>query len=247
MSSPMLVLENVHKSFDERTVLHGVSLELQANEVVCLLGSSGSGKSTLLRCINLLERIEEGDIVFQGQSLLDERIDVDLVRRHIGIVFQAFNLFPHLNVLDNITLGPVRALGRPRNEVEAEARELLGRIGLGTRSGDYPDQLSGGQQQRVAIARALAMQPDVLLLDEVTSALDPMLVGEVLDLLTDLAQQGTTMLIATHEMQFARDVAHRVALLDAGRLVEVAPAAQFFNAPSAPETVEFLSRVPKTQ
>jgi polar amino acid transport system ATP-binding protein len=247
MSSPIIELHNVHKQFDQRTVLHGVTLELQAHEVVCLLGSSGSGKSTLLRCINLLERIEQGDIVFQGQSLLDERIDVDLVRRHIGIVFQAFNLFPHLNVLDNITLGPLRALGRPRHEVESEARELLGRIGLGTRSDDYPDQLSGGQQQRVAIARALAMQPDVLLLDEVTSALDPTLVGEVLDLLSDLAIQGTTMLIATHEMQFARDVAHRVALLDAGRLVEVAPAQQFFDSPRQPETIDFLSRVPKTQ
>jgi polar amino acid transport system ATP-binding protein len=247
MSRPIIELHNVHKQFDQRTVLHGVTLELQAHEVVCLLGSSGSGKSTLLRCINLLERIEQGDILFRGQSLLDERIDVDLVRRHIGIVFQAFNLFPHLNVLDNITLGPLRALGRPKNEVESEARELLGRIGLGTRSDDYPDQLSGGQQQRVAIARALAMQPDVLLLDEVTSALDPTLVGEVLDLLSDLAIQGTTMLIATHEMQFARDVAHRVVLLDAGRLVEVAPAQQFFDRPSQPETIDFLSRVPKTQ
>jgi polar amino acid transport system ATP-binding protein len=243
----MLELHNVHKQFDHRTVLHGVTLELQAHEVVCLLGSSGSGKSTLLRCINLLDRIDQGDIIFQGQSLLDNRIDVDLVRRHIGIVFQSFNLFPHLNVLDNITLGPQRALGRAKHDVESEARELLGRIGLGTRAGDYPDQLSGGQQQRVAIARALAMQPDVLLLDEVTSALDPTLVGEVLDLLSDLALQGTTMLIATHEMQFARDVAHRVALLDNGRLVEIAPAQQFFDSPSQPETIDFLSRVPKTQ
>jgi polar amino acid transport system ATP-binding protein len=188
-----------------------------------------------------------GDIVFQGQSLLDPRIDVDIVRRHIGIVFQAFNLFPHLTVLENIVLGPTRALGRPRHDAVSEAHEILNRIGLGSRGDDYPDQLSGGQQQRVAIARALAMRPDVLLLDEVTSALDPTLVGEVLDLLTDLAAQGTTMLIATHEMQFARNVAHRVALLDAGQLVEVAPAKAFFESPQAPATMEFLSRVPKTQ
>ena len=247
MTKNMLELQNVHKRFDDREVLHGVSLTLAPNEVVCLLGSSGSGKSTLLRCINLLERIEVGDIIFREQSLLDERIDVDLVRRHIGIVFQAFNLFPHLSVLDNITLGPLRARGRAKSEVLDEAYELLERIGLKSRANDFPDQLSGGQQPRVAIARALAMRPDVLLLDEVTSALDPTLVGEVLDLLTDLARQGTTMLIATHEMQFARDVAHRVALLDEGRLVEVAPAADFFDRPQQAATIDFLSRVPKTQ
>ena len=241
--SAVLSLSNITKRFGEREVLQGVSIDLAAHEVVCLVGASGSGKSTLLRCANLLERVDGGDVSFRSQSLLDEAIDPDLVRRHIGIVFQSFNLFPHLSVRDNITLGPIRALGISASEANQRADALLERIGLGDRSGDYPDRLSGGQQQRVAIARALAMNPDVLLLDEVTSALDPTLVGEVLDLLSDLAQQGTTMLIATHEMSFARNVANRVALLENGRLVEIAPAADFFERPQQAATRDFLARV----
>jgi polar amino acid transport system ATP-binding protein len=211
--------------------------------VVCLIGASGSGKSTLLRCVNLLERIDGGDISLYGQSLTDPRIDPNMVRRHIGIVFQSFNLFPHLSVLDNIVLGPVRAHKRKRDEVREEAMVLLERIGLKDRANEYPERLSGGQQQRVAIVRSLAMRPALLLLDEVTSALDPTLVGEVLDLLTDLAHQGTTMLIATHEMNFARDVANEVAYLDKGVLVEKGTPDQIFTAPREESTKNFLSRV----
>lgn len=242
MRDVVLEIDQVVKRFGTREVLSGVSLDLARHEVVCLIGASGSGKSTLLRCANLLERVDGGDVRLFGQSLSDERVDATLVRQHVGIVFQSFNLFPHLSVLDNITLGPLYALGRDRTEVVAEAHELLGRIGLAARANDFPDRLSGGQQQRVAIARSLAMRPAVLLLDEVTSALDPTLVGEVLDLLRDLAANGTTMLIATHEMQFAREVAHRVAFLSNGVLVEVGPAAQLFDAPQHDATREFLSR-----
>ena len=240
MSNAVLELSQVTKRFGDREVLRGVSLSLAAHEVVCLIGASGSGKSTLLRCANLLERIDGGDVRLFGQSLLDERIDPDRVRRHIGMVFQSFNLFPHLSVMDNVTLGPVHALGRPRTQARDEARELLARIGLADRADEYPDRLSGGQQQRVAIVRSLAMRPALLLLDEVTSALDPTLVGEVLDLLRELAGAGTTMLIATHEMHFARDVADRVAFLDGGVLVEVGPAAQIFDSPSDPRTASFV-------
>lgn len=243
MSDVVLSLREVSKRFGEREVLRHVSLDLHENEVVCLVGSSGSGKSTLLRCANLLESIDGGEIVFIGQPLAAEGIDADIVRRHIGIVFQSFNLFPHLSVAENVALAPRRALGVSRQVAIDTALGLLGRIGLKDRANDYPDQLSGGQQQRVAIIRALAMNPRVLLLDEVTSALDPTLVGEVLDLLTELAQNGTTMLIATHEMTFARQVAHRVALLNNGELVEVAPTKEFFENPRAKETQEFLARV----
>ncbi|MDE3065217.1 MAG: amino acid ABC transporter ATP-binding protein [Acidobacteriota bacterium] len=242
MSEAVLELRGVVKRFGDHEVLSGVSLDLHRHEVVCLIGASGSGKSTLLRCANLLEVVDEGEITLFGQSLMDRRIDPDLVRRHIALVFQSFNLFPHLNVLDNILLGPVHALRRPREEVRAEAMELLARIGLSDRALDFPDRLSGGQQQRVAIVRSLAMRPDLLLLDEVTSALDPSLVGEVLDLLRDLAASGTTMLIATHEMGFARDVAHRVAFLDQGVLVECGPAAQVLDAPREAATRAFLER-----
>jgi len=235
--------QNVRKRFGDHEVLRGISVDLAEHEVVCLIGASGSGKSTLLRCLNLLETIDEGDIVFRGQSLTDARIDPNLVRRHISIVFQAFNLFPHLSVLDNVMLGPVRALGRPRDEVKAEAMQLLERIGLAQRALEFPDRLSGGQQQRVAIVRSLAMKPDVLLLDEVTSALDPTLVGEVLDLLTDLARGGTTMLIATHEMNFARNVADRVIFLHDGEIVESGTPQQIFDQPREAATAAFLSRV----
>jgi polar amino acid transport system ATP-binding protein len=243
MNAPVLKMDSVVKRFGDNEVLRGISLELRRHEVVCLIGASGSGKSTLLRCVNLLERIDGGDISLYGQSLTDPRIDPNMVRRHIGIVFQSFNLFPHLSVIDNIVLGPVRAHKRKRDEVREEAMVLLERIGLKDRANEYPERLSGGQQQRVAIVRSLAMRPALLLLDEVTSALDPTLVGEVLDLLTDLAHQGTTMLIATHEMNFARDVANEVAYLDKGVLVEKGTPDQIFTAPREESTKNFLSRV----
>ena len=243
MNDVVLELVSVVKRFGDHEVLSGVSLALHRHEVVCLIGASGSGKSTLLRCANLLETIDGGTISLFGQSLLDERIDADLVRRHIGMVFQSFNLFPHLSVLENILVGPVRAQHRQRSEVLDEARTLLERIGLLDRADDYPDRLSGGQQQRVAIVRALAMRPSILLLDEVTSALDPTLVGEVLDLLVELANNGTTMLIATHEMNFARDVAQQVVYLDRGVIVEQGTPAQVFTHPRHESTRTFLERV----
>jgi polar amino acid transport system ATP-binding protein len=239
----VLELDSVVKRFGDNEVLSGVTIKLHRHEVVCLIGASGSGKSTLLRCANLLETIDEGNVTLFGQRLTDPRVDPDLVRRHIGMVFQSYNLFPHLDVLDNILLGPVRALKRKRGEVEAEALALLDRIGLKDRAHDYPEKLSGGQQQRVAIVRSLAMRPSLLLLDEVTSALDPTLVGEVLDLLTDLAHQGTTMLIATHEMNFARDVAHQVVYLDKGVLVEQGTPEEVFTNPQHESTRNFLQRV----
>ena len=243
MSDCVLELDRVVKRFADNEVLRGVSISLHRHEVVCLIGASGSGKSTLLRCANLLETIDAGSITLFGQSLLDPRIDPDLVRRHIGMVFQSFNLFPHLSVLENILIGPVHALKRKRAEVHDEALVLLERIGLRDRADDFPDKLSGGQQQRVAIVRSLAMRPSLLLLDEVTSALDPTLVGEVLDLLRDLAASGTTMLIATHEMNFARDVAHQVAYLDQGVLVEMGSPEQIFTNPQHEATRTFLERV----
>jgi len=243
VSEVVLELKDVVKRFADNEVLSGVSLQLHRHEVVCLIGASGSGKSTLLRCANLLETIDGGSITLFGQPLVDKRIDPDLVRRHIGMVFQSFNLFPHLSVLDNILLGPVHALKRKRAEVREEALTLLERIGLRERADEYPDRLSGGQQQRVAIVRSLAMQPSLLLLDEVTSALDPTLVGEVLDLLSDLAASGTTMLIATHEMNFARDVAQQIVFLEKGVLVEQGTPEQVFNAPRHEATRKFLERV----
>jgi polar amino acid transport system ATP-binding protein len=243
VSDVVLEIDSVVKRFGDNEVLRGVSLELRTHEVVCLIGASGSGKSTLLRCINLLERIDGGDITLFGQSLGDVRVDPKLVRRQVGIVFQSYNLFPHLSVLDNVILGPVRAQKLDREEAREEALALLERIGLKERAHEFPERLSGGQQQRVAIVRSLAMHPAILLLDEVTSALDPTLVGEVLDLLAELAHQGMTMLIATHEMAFAREVAHEVAYLDKGVLVEKGPPEQIFSAPREEATRVFLSRV----
>ena len=243
MSEVVLELDNIVKRFGDLEVLKGVSIQLHRHEVVCLIGASGSGKSTLLRCANLLEDVDEGTVTLFGQSLMDPRIDPDQVRRHIGMVFQSFNLFPHLSVLDNILLGPVYSLKRKRADVHDEAMSLLDRIGLKDRCDEYPDRLSGGQQQRVAIVRSLAMRPSLLLLDEVTSALDPTLVGEVLDLLVDLAHSGTTMLIATHEMGFARDVAQQIAYLDHGVLVEKGTPQQMFDAPQHEATRAFLNRV----
>jgi len=242
MNDIVLDLKSVTKRFQENEVLRGVSLQLHRHEVVCLIGASGSGKSTLLRCANMLETIDGGDISLFGQSLSDPRIDPDLVRRNIGMVFQSYNLFPHLSVLENILLGPVFALKRKRSEVVDEAMALLSRIGLSERATEFPDRLSGGQQQRVAIVRSLAMQPALLLLDEVTSALDPTLIGEVLDLLRDLASSGTTMLIATHEMGFAKEVAHQVVFLDKGVLIEQGTPGQIFTAPQQEATRKFLER-----
>jgi polar amino acid transport system ATP-binding protein len=243
MSEVILELDSVVKRFGDNEVLRGISLDLHRHEVVCLIGASGSGKSTLLRCVNLLETIDGGTITLFGQSLTDMRIDPDRVRRHTGMVFQSFNLFPHLSVLENVLVGPVRALKRKRGDVVDEALALLERIGLRDRSDEYPDRLSGGQQQRVAIVRSLAMRPALLLLDEVTSALDPSLVGEVLDLLRDLASTGTTMLIATHEMNFARDVAQQVVYLDGGVLVEKGTPQEIFTNPQHESTRLFLERV----
>jgi polar amino acid transport system ATP-binding protein len=236
-------LDDVHKSFGRVEVLRGIDLALDEHEVVCLIGASGSGKSTLLRCVNLLETIDEGRIVVAGRELTDPDIDVNEVRRGIGIVFQAFNLFPHMRVIDNVTLAPRKALKLSRSEAEARADDLLARFGLADKRNDYPDSLSGGQQQRVAIVRALAMRPRLLLLDEITSALDPELVAEVLRVVRELAESGMTMLIATHEMTFARDVAHRVCFLDAGVILEQGTPEQIFSAPTQPRTKQFLQRV----
>jgi polar amino acid transport system ATP-binding protein len=238
-----LRLENVHKSFGSTEVLKGIDLTVAEHEVVCLIGASGSGKSTLLRCVNLLERIDEGRIVLHGKEISARGVDVNAVRRLIGIVFQAFNLFPHMTVLRNVTLGPIHALGKSRTEAEAEALALLERFGLAGRRGEYPDRLSGGQQQRVAIVRALAMRPELMLLDEVTSALDPELVAEVLNVIRELADGGMTMLIATHEMSFARDIADRICFLDAGSILEEGPPDQILSSPAEPRTRQFLERI----
>jgi polar amino acid transport system ATP-binding protein len=238
-----LRIQGLHKSFGRLHVLRGIDLDVGEHEVVCLIGASGSGKSTLLRCINLLEPIDAGRIDVRGQEITARNVAVDRVRRGIGIVFQSFNLFPHLRVLDNITLAPRKVLGRSRSEAEERGRALLRRFGLEEKALDYPDRLSGGQQQRVAIVRALAMDPELLLLDEVTSALDPELVAEVLDLVRELATGGMTMVIATHEMGFARDVADRVCFLDEGRILEHGPPAQLLAEPREPRTRQFLQRV----
>jgi polar amino acid transport system ATP-binding protein len=240
---PALVLEDLHKSFDKREVLKGIDLTVAEHEVVCLIGASGSGKSTLLRCINLIEPINAGQILVGGTEITRPGVDVNGVRRGIGIVFQSFNLFPHMTVLENVTLGPRKARGLGAGEAAKEARELLGRFGLADRAADYPDRLSGGQQQRVAIVRALAMQPRLMLLDEVTSALDPELVAEVLSVIRELAEGGMTMLIATHEMGFAADIANRVCFLDEGVLLEEGPPEQIFRSPANPRTQEFLQRI----
>jgi polar amino acid transport system ATP-binding protein len=242
-TAPRLVLEDVHKSFGKREVLKGIDLTVAEHEVVCLIGASGSGKSTLLRCVNLIEPIDAGRIFLIGDEVTRRGTDVNAVRKKIGIVFQSFNLFPHMTVLENVTLGPRKARGLDVGEAASEARALLGRFGLGDRAGDYPDRLSGGQQQRVAIVRALAMQPQLMLLDEVTSALDPELVAEVLSVIRELAREGMTMLIATHEMGFARDIADRVCFLDAGVILEEGPPAEIFSAPKNPRTQQFLQRI----
>jgi polar amino acid transport system ATP-binding protein len=238
-----LRLEAVRKSFGANEVLRGIDLELEDHEVVCLIGASGSGKSTLLRCVNLLEPLDSGRIFLGEEEITRRGVDANAVRRRIGIVFQAFNLFPHMSVLRNVTLGPRDALKLPMEEAESRALELLGRFGLADRGDDYPDRLSGGQQQRVAIVRALAMRPQLMLLDEVTSALDPELVAEVLEVIRELADGGMTMLIATHEMSFARDIANRVCFLDAGLILEQGPPGEIFQRPREPRTRQFLERI----
>jgi polar amino acid transport system ATP-binding protein len=239
----LLAVEGVRKSFGELEVLRGIDLALAEHEVVCLIGASGSGKSTLLRCINLIEPIDAGRIVLEGEEITRPDVDKNRVRRRIGIVFQAFNLFPHMTVIRNVTLAPRAALGRSRAEADARAAELLARFGLADKRDEYPDRLSGGQQQRAAIARALAMEPELMLLDEVTSALDPELVAEVLEVIRELAAGGMTMLIATHEMGFAREIADRVCFLDEGVVLEQGPAEQIFSEPREPRTQQFLQRI----
>jgi polar amino acid transport system ATP-binding protein len=236
-------IEGLQKSFDDLEVLKGIDLVVQTHEVICLIGASGSGKSTLLRCIDLLEPIDAGRILIDGMDITARGTDQDAVRRRIGIVFQSFNLFPHMTVLQNVALAPVKVLRQSRDQAEERSRELLERFGLADKADEYPDRLSGGQQQRVAIVRALAMDPDVLLLDEITSALDPELVAEVLDVIRELAAQGMTMVIATHEMAFARDVANRVCFLDDGRILEEGPPDRIFSEPTNERTRRFLDRI----
>ena len=241
--APAVVLEGVVKSFGKLQVLSGIDLDVEEHEVLCLIGASGSGKSTLLRCVNLLEPVDSGRIVIHGEEVTAGDVDVNEVRRRIGIVFQAYNLFPHMSVLRNVTLAPRKALRAPKRDAEERATELLARFGLADKRDEYPDRLSGGQQQRVAIVRALAMEPDIMLLDEVTSALDPALVGEVLSVIRDLAASGMTMLIATHEMGFAREIADRVCFLDQGRILEQGTPDRIFTQPVQLRTQEFLRRI----
>jgi polar amino acid transport system ATP-binding protein len=237
-----LAIERLSKSFGRHQVLRGIDLEVAEHEVVALIGASGSGKSTLLRCINLLEPIDSGRIFLDGAEITRAR-DVNAVRRRIGIVFQAYNLFPHMTVLRNVTLAPRDALGLSRAEAAERATQLLERFGLADKRAEYPDRLSGGQQQRVAIVRALAMRPELMLFDEITSALDPELVAEVLTVVRELAESGMTMVIATHEMSFARDVANKVCFLDEGVIAESGPPEQIFSDPQEPRTREFLARI----
>ena len=243
MTAPVLRVAGLRKSYGSHLVLDGLDLAVAEHTCTALIGASGSGKSTLLRCIDLLDGVDDGVIELDGQDITDPRVDANQVRTRIGIVFQAFNLFPHLSALDNITLAPIRVHGRSRAQAEAEALALLDRVGLRDKAAARPDQLSGGQQQRVAIARALASKPRLMLFDEITSALDPELVGEVLQLVRELKQDGTTMLLATHEMGFAREVADRVVFLDAGRVCEEGPARQVLGDPVQPRTQQFLRRI----
>jgi polar amino acid transport system ATP-binding protein len=235
-------IRGVSKWFGDLQVLDDVDLDVKKHDVVCLIGASGSGKSTLLRCINLLERVDAGEIVVDDQTLTNGKIDVNKLRREIGIVFQAYNLFPHMTVMQNVMLGPRKVRGLPRQRCEGIAHELLRRIGLEAKANEYPDRLSGGQQQRVAIVRALAMEPELMLLDEITSALDPQLVGDVLELVRGLTETGMTMIIATHEMGFAREIADKVCFLDGGRILEEGPPEQVLRDPREARTREFLAR-----
>jgi polar amino acid transport system ATP-binding protein len=238
-----LQLVGVRKAFGAATVLDGIDLDVADGEVITLIGASGSGKSTLLRCINLLEPIDDGIVLFDGVDIAEPGLDADPIRRRIGMIFQSFNLFPHMTVTDNVAIGPRKVLGVGKAAARHEAVEVLTRLGLAERAGAYPDQLSGGQQQRVAIARSLAMKPEVMLLDEITSALDPELVGEVLDVVRELKRDGMTMLFATHEMNFAREISDRVCFLHKGQILEEGPPGQLFDNPTEMRTREFLQRV----
>jgi polar amino acid transport system ATP-binding protein len=242
-ATPIVDVDGVYKRFGANEVLRGVELHVDEHQVVCLIGASGSGKSTLLRCINGLETIEAGEIRLEGEVVTGRGVDLDWLRREVGIVFQSYNLFPHMSVMDNVTLGPIKVLRIPKRYAQEQAMALLSRIGLAEKATDYPDRLSGGQQQRVAIVRALAMGPRVLLLDEITSALDPELVSEVLNIVRELAEEGMTMLIATHEMGFAREVSSKVCFLDGGVVVEEGTPEQIFSAPDQSRTQAFLRRI----
>jgi polar amino acid transport system ATP-binding protein len=241
--SALLAVTDVRKTYGDKVVLADVDLSLEPHDVVCLIGSSGSGKSTLLRCLNLLEDIDDGVIEFEGVEISDPRVDRREVRSRMGMVFQAYNLFPHLTVLDNCTLAPRRVHGVPRKQAEDHARGLLDQFGLADQAEKHPDRMSGGQQQRAALVRALCTQPTLLLLDEITAALDPELVGEVLTIVRELAEQGTTMILATHEMAFARDVATQVCFLDQGRILERGAPTEIFSSPREERTRQFLARV----
>ncbi len=239
----MIKIENLHKRFGDLEVIRGIDLHVQPGEVVCIIGPSGSGKSTVLRCINRLEEITAGRIVVDGSDITDPRTNINQVRAEAGMVFQQFNLFPHMTVLQNVTLGPLKVRRMNRAEADRLGRELLAKVGLAQKSGNYPDQLSGGQKQRVAIARSLALQPKVMLFDEPTSALDPELVGEVLEVMKQLAAEGMTMVVVTHEMGFAREVAHRVIFIDHGIIQEEGSPQSLFSNPQNPRLKDFLGKV----
>jgi polar amino acid transport system ATP-binding protein len=243
VTEPLLNIEGLYKAYGQLLILRNINLSVGRHEVVSLIGASGSGKSTLLRCVNLLEEINAGVILLDGEPISVDLPNANEVRQRIGMVFQAYNLFPHMSVLDNITLAPRKVRGVARGEAEAEARALLDRFGLADKAGEFPDRLSGGQQQRVAIVRALALEPELLLLDEVTSALDPEMVGEVLEIIHEVKGEGMTMLLATHQMAFARQISDRVAFLDGGRIVEIGPPEQLFGHPEQARTRQFLERV----
>ncbi|MCR2821506.1 amino acid ABC transporter ATP-binding protein [Lederbergia panacisoli] len=239
----MITVKILHKYFDDLEVLKGINADIEENEVVCVIGPSGSGKSTFLRCLNLLEDITSGDVIIDGANLTGDKVDINRLRSQVGMVFQHFNLFPHMTVLENITLGPVKVKGTSSEAAKREALPLLERVGLADKADDFPDSLSGGQKQRVAIARALAMNPKVMLFDEPTSALDPELVGDVLQVMKDLAGEGMTMVVVTHEMGFAREVGDRVIFMDEGIVMEEGDPEQIFDRPENPRTQEFLSKI----
>jgi polar amino acid transport system ATP-binding protein len=241
--APIIEIKNAVKNFGNVRALRGVSLDVAVGEVVLIIGPSGSGKSTLLRCVNRLEQLDSGSILIEGESVTNPKADIRLIREKVGMVFQSFNLFPHLSVLDNITLAPMEVLKMPKEEAQAKAKELLAKVGLSDKVGAWPEQLSGGQQQRVAIARALAMNPKVMLFDEPTSALDPEMIKEVLDVMTNLANEGMTMLVVSHEMGFARAAADRIIFMDAGQIIEEAPPETFFSSPREQRTKDFLDHI----